>query len=98
MQVKLSSVIKTSYADFDCFDEGRYIFRAGNALCVKDIAKNETSFICISKHITHLFAFKPMTNCKGVFTAERHPHAIEIAQYTMGGERRGIELEGGFFN
>ena len=42
--------------------------------------------------MTKLYDFKPATNHKGVYTAERHQKSVELAHYNMKGERKVIVL------
>jgi hypothetical protein len=92
MKLVIRTVLKSSAHDFECFEDQQIIFPCGNTLCVKEVGKNEAEFICLSKHLQHLYSFKPATNRKGVFTAERADNIVEIALYNLAGERKGINL------
>jgi hypothetical protein len=93
MKVQLRTALKSQEGqDFECFDEQQVLFPCGNNLCVKEVGRNEAEFISLSKHLTQLLAFKPATNKKGVFTAERTYFGVEVAFYTLSSERRSILL------
>jgi hypothetical protein len=68
-------------------------------LCVREAGKPDCeAVIFLSKQLQQLFAFKPATNKKGVYTAERTPQALEIAHYNFRSDRRSLALEDPFFN
>lgn len=69
MKLSIKSVIRSSYSHFECFDDNQILFRAGNTLCLKTIAKPDSDFIYLDKNISKLYTYKPFTNKKGIFTA-----------------------------
>jgi hypothetical protein len=69
MKLAIKSVIRTTYDQFECFEDQQLLYRAGNTLCLKTINKFDSEFICLDKNITKLFTYKPFTNKKGVFAA-----------------------------
>ena len=85
MKVTIKSVIRSSHSDFECFEDQQVIFRVGNTLCIKEIGKADSEFICLNKHMDKMLTFKPMTNRKGVFTAEKIGKDIELTMYTLSG-------------
>jgi uncharacterized protein YjaG (DUF416 family) len=92
MKVTIRSVIRTAYTQFECFEDQQIIFRAGRTLCIKEIGKSEADFICLSKHMDKLFTFAATTNKKGAFTAEKVGKDIELALYSLHGERKSVLL------
>ena len=100
MKVKIKSVLKTAYHDVECFDEQQIVTRSGNTLCIKEIAKNECEFVCLNSELRHLYSFKPSTNRKGIFTAEKTTNSIDLAYYSLRGDRKSIVLsnESPFFS
>lgn len=98
MRVKVKSILKSSDCSFECFEEQQVMFRCGNMLCVREAGKPDCeAVIFLSKQLQHLFSFKPATNKKGVYTAERTAQALEIAHYNFRSDRRSIALEDPFF-
>lgn len=92
MKVTIKSVIKTSYSQFECFEDQQIIFRAGNSLAIKEIGRPDAEFIPLSYSMQTLLDFKPMTNKRGVFTAEKIAKDIELAMYALNGDRRTVLL------
>jgi len=83
MKLSIKSVIKTSYPHFECFEDQQILFRAGNTLCLKTIGKPDADFISLDRNLHKLYAYKPFTNRKGVFTAEKVAKEIHIASYSL---------------
>ena len=69
MKLSIKSVIRSSYPHFQCFDDQQLLFRAGNTLSIKTLGKPDSDFIFLDKNMHKLYAYKPFTNKKGVFTA-----------------------------
>lgn len=100
MKVNIQSIIKSTPLIFECFDDQQIIFEVGNTLCLREFGRPDCQFVCLNKHMERLLSFKAMTNRKGVFTAEMTEGEIELAVYSLGGERKAVPLplEHGFAN
>ena len=85
MKVTIKSVIKTSSSEFECFEDQQILMRVGNTLCIKEMGKSESEFICLNRHMDKLLTFRASSNKKAVFTAEKIGKEIELAMYSLSG-------------
>jgi hypothetical protein len=92
MKVSVKSVLKSSDHEFECFEDQRVIFRAGNMLCMREIERGEGKFIALQSHIDRLYSFKVATNRKTIFVAERHGEDMQLCQYGLNGDHRSLSL------
>ena len=92
MKVGIKSVLRSSSAGFECFEEQQILFRAGNQLCIREIGRGECQFISLQRHIDALYDYKVANNRKGVFTAEKHGDNVEVCHYSLTSERRAFSL------
>ena len=92
MKVTVKSVLKSSDEGFECFEDQRIAFRAGNMLCIKEIDRGDGFFIPLQKQIDRLYCFKVASNRKSIFVAEKHGDDIQLGQYWLSGEHKSLSL------
>ena len=67
MKVTIKSAIRSLCNDFECFEDQQMIFQVGNTICIRELGRLDSEFICLSTAMDELLAFTGMNNRKGIF-------------------------------